>query len=84
MARENHKDCYGRMFPQTLHLVNDQAVRGKVFAYQLSTAGGAFRADRAVTASLDAWDDCIACEQFDNCYKFSLGQLLLEMAVSEK
>lgn len=84
MSNRCHKDCYGAMFPTTLHPAGDLPMRGKVFAYQLLTAGGTFRADRKVTADIEAWDACAACEDFEPCFKLSLGRLVLETAISEK
>jgi hypothetical protein len=84
MNREHHKDCYGAMFPETLHVENDQPIQGKVFAYQLLTAGGTFRSDRKVTADMEAWDRCVLCMDFEHCYWLSLGKLLLETAIAAK
>jgi hypothetical protein len=79
-----HKDCYGAMFPPTLQVDADRPVRGKVFAYQLLTPGGIMRADRRISADVEAWDECVTCDDFDHCYKLSLGRLLLEVAINEK
>jgi hypothetical protein len=84
MDREQRKDCYGAMFPETLHIESGQPIRGKVFACQLLTAGGTFRSDRRVTADREAWDRCVFCEDFEHCYWLSLGKLLLETAIAEK
>ncbi len=84
MDREHHKDCYGAMFPPTLHIDGDRPMRGQVFACQLLRAGGAFRSDRRVAADMEKWDECVGCDDFDHCYKLSLGKLMLEVAVSEK
>ncbi len=84
MSSGSHKDCYGAMFPETLHAANDKPVRGKVFAYQLLTAGGTFRSDRRVSVDVPSWDECVECREFKGCYKLSLGRLLLEAAISEK
>ncbi len=84
MPSEIHKKCYGAMFPETLHAQDDQPVRGKVFAYQLVTAGGLWRSNRGVSADVQSWDECVECRELEHCYKLSLGKLLLEIAVSEK
>lgn len=60
------------MFPDALHFrVNERQV-GKVFAYELdgTVAMGARRTQRSVSASLDEWNDCLACPEFDHGYKF--------------
>ncbi len=84
MSQNDHKDCYGTMFPPTLHVDADRPVRGKAFAYQLFTPGGIMRADRRVSADIKAWDECVSCAEFEHCYKLSLGKLVLETAISEK
>jgi hypothetical protein len=84
MDRSNHKDCYGKLFPETLHPDGDHPVQGKVFAYQLLTAGGMFRSDRSISVDIPAWDDCLNCEDFDSCFKLSLGKLALETAITDK
>jgi hypothetical protein len=84
MDRVGHKDCYGAMFPETLHVDADRPIRGKVLAYELLTAGGTFRSDRRVTANVEAWDQCVSCGDFDHCYKLSLARLLLETAIGDK
>lgn len=84
VSSESHNQCYGSMFPQTLHASSGQPVRGKVFAYQLVRAGGTFLSDQGVSADIQSWDECVECQEFDTCYKLSFGKLLLEAAISEK
>jgi hypothetical protein len=84
VTHENRKDCYGAMFPETLHSQGGPPVRGKVFVYCLATAGGTFRSDRRVTADLAAWEDCVVCERFDACYRLSAGKLMLETALRDR
>ena len=84
MTNASHKDCYGAMFPPTLHAAADRPMRGKVFAYQLLTAGGTFRSDRKVSADIEAWDACVDCGEFQPCFKLSLGKLVLETAICER
>jgi hypothetical protein len=84
MSQSRHEECYGVMFPSTLPVASDRPMRGKVFAYQLSTAGGTLRADRRVSADMNAWDACVECLDFDSCYKLSLAKLALETAISKK
>lgn len=81
MSATGHRDCYGGMFPDPLHPENDRRLRGKVFSYLLSTAGGTFRNDRNVSADVSQWDDCRACPEFEHCYRFCLGRLALQAAV---
>ena len=32
-------DCYGKMFPDVIHRVDNQAITGKVFGYRLDQPG---------------------------------------------
>jgi hypothetical protein len=82
MNGNEHKACYGGLFPDTLHLTNDRPKKGKVFSYTLHTAGGLYRAGRETGVDLAEWDRCIACPEFENCYKLSLAKLALNDAVA--
>ena len=82
MSVNNHKDCYGRMFPDTLHYWPDERVSGRAFWYELDTAGGVSRSDRKVDVDLKGWDDCRRCPEFEHCYKVGMGKLALEAAVA--
>lgn len=84
MSNAEHKPCYGQMFPSTLHLASDRPVSGKVFSFLLRTAGGTFRSDREVAANVQEWDDCVACPEFDPCYRLGLGKVTLEAAIGDK
>ncbi len=83
MSSGKHKQCYGTMFPQTLHGDSSRPMKGKVFAYKL-LSGGMTLTERRVTHDLTAWDDCLECPEFEHCYRLSLGGLLLETAIGEK
>jgi hypothetical protein len=72
------------MFPETLHFDSDRPMAGKVFRFQLSTAGGTFRSDRRIAVDIAAWDECRECHEFDACYKLSMGKLALETAISQE
>lgn len=82
MSKIDHKHCYGTMFPDSLHFKQDRPMRGKVFSYELDTAGGIFRSNRGADANIDEWDDCIACPEFEHCYKLCLGKLTLQAAIA--
>ena len=81
MSQGTHKNCYGTMFPTVLRPDTDRVISGKVFAYELKMANGSFISHRDVSASIPQWDDCLACPEFDHCYKLSQGKLLLETAI---
>lgn len=78
----DHQECFGKMFPDVLHIPNDQVVKGKVFSVLLERAGGLWRCNRKVAAEVSEWDKCRECRDFDNCYKFCTAKLLLESAIS--
>lgn len=77
-----HQPCYGRLFPDVLHAHNDRPAHGKVFSLTLATAGGLWRSDRHIDADAQQWDECLACPDFDGCYKLSMGRLALEAAAA--
>lgn len=77
-----HKACYGTMFHDALHYTTNKEMKGKVFSFELDTIGLA-RSNRLVKADILEWDDCLACPEFDHCYKLCLAKLTLEAAISE-
>ena len=82
MNGNEHKACYGGLFPDTLHPTNDRPKKGKVFSYTLHTAGGLYRAGRETGVDLAEWDRCTTCPEFEGCYKLSLAKLVLNDAVA--
>ena len=82
MSQHDHKKCYGKMFPTTLCAETDKLVSGKAFSFELRRAGGMFISDRRVAIHMEEWDDCLACPEFENCYKLSLGKVTLETAIA--
>ena len=78
-----HKACYGTMFHDSLHFSTNRPMRGKVFSFEIDT-GGLARSDRRVSASLEEWDDCLECHEFDHCHKFSMAKLLLQTAIERE
>ena len=79
--KPEHKPCYGTMFHDTLHFDTNQAMKGKVFSFELDSMGLG-RSDRLVKADITQWDDCLECPEFDHCYKFCMAKLTLEGAVA--
>ena len=73
-------ECYGSMFPPLISLTYNQPVAGKVFGYQIDQPGIAVRS-RTVTTDREAWEDCLACPDFDSCYRLSAGKALMEIAL---
>lgn len=84
MNASQHRECYGTMFPDVLHVVNDQPRRGKVFSILVQRAGGMIRCNREVMADTEQSDDCRKCPEFDDCYKLCMAKLLLASAIVEE
>lgn len=59
----------------------DQPIKGKVFWYQLRTAGGMYHGERRAGMNINEWDDCVQCPEFDECLKLGMAKSALESAV---
>jgi len=81
MTKE-HKACYGTMFHDALHFTANEAMKGKVFSFELDTIGLA-RSGRKVIADIVEWDDCLECPEFDHCYRYCMAKLTLEAAIAK-
>ncbi len=79
-----HPQCYGAMFPSVLTLPEDRPASGTVFTVVLKRAGGMWRSNRSVMADLGRWDECLQCDDFEDCYKLSMAKLVLESAVQDR
>ena len=77
---ENAKECYGMMYPSVLDLKSGKSSLGHVFEYQIERTGW-MTGERAVTADLRKWAECIQCSDFAHCRHLSTGKLLLEIGV---
>jgi hypothetical protein len=73
-----HSECYGKLFPTVNAPPTDRPIRGKAFAIELDRAGGMAIVTRHASVDLDEWEKCLACDEFQNCYKLSLAKLALE------
>jgi len=83
-SANEHPECYGTMFPSVLALREDRPTSGTVFTVMLERAGGMWRSNRSVTADLKRWDECLQCDDFEDCYKLSMAKLALESAVQNR
>ncbi len=81
---EHLQECYGKMFPDVLHLPSDKPVSGKVFTVLLERAGGLIRSNRSISAEMNAWGECLECPEFDHCYKFCMAKLNLASAINSQ
>jgi hypothetical protein len=84
MSTKEHRECFGTMFPDDLHLKTDQPNKGKVFTVLMGSMGGMMtvRADRKIKADVEQWDDCQQCPEFNSCYKLCLAKVTLESAIA--
>lgn len=78
-----HKHCYGKMFHDSLHFAVNDTMQGKVFSFELDTAGLA-QSQKSIQTNIDEWDDCLACPEFEHCYKLCIAKLQLEAAIFSK
>lgn len=76
-----HKACYGTMFPDPFHPTDDRKQRGKVFTLLDVGPHGMSIPRRQVSTDLAEWDDCLACPEFEHCYRLCTAKLALEEAV---
>ena len=84
MNQTQHKECFGTMFPDDLHLKVNEPNKGKVFTVWMKEfTGGVIRhrSDRSIKTDIEEWDDCQKCPEFDSCYKLCLAKVTLESAV---
>lgn len=77
-----YKPCYGKMFPDVIAPVETGQHSGTVFSFAIENFG-LTRGKRKVDAALDAWEECLGCADFEHCYKFSTGKLLLQTAIRD-
>ncbi len=77
----DEKECYGKMFPTVIGRPDNVTVAGEVFSYHIRHPGLTVT-DRSVSVNHEAWRPCIACAEYESCYRLSVGRLLLEIALS--
>ena len=79
MERQEHKVCYGTMFPDALHFRENEPIKGKVFTYELDSTGGMYarRSERNYSANIEEWDDCMKCPEFEHCHKLCMAKMAL-------
>ena len=83
MEHQEHKKCYGTMFPDALHFRENEPMNGKVFTYELDSTGGMYarRSERKYSANDKEWDDCLQCHEFEHCYKYCMAKMALESVI---
>ena len=88
MSDSQEKECYGTMFPDALHFIDNKPNSGKVFKFELDKAGYGTgpgqRSDRKIEVDIDEWRDCIQCPAFEHCYKLCMAQMELACAIASQ
>jgi len=69
------------MFPDPFHPESDRKLHGKVFSLRVTGPQGMHAPHRQVVTDLREWDDCLACPEFEHCYRLCTAKLALEEAV---
>lgn len=78
---QQHKACYGTMFPDPFHAEDGRRTQGKVFSLRATSPMGMHAQRHQVVTDLREWDDCLACPEFDHCYRLCWAKLALNEAV---
>ena len=53
MNTQEHRDCFGTMFPDDLHLQDNVPNKGKVFTVRVKAAGGMIRSGRSIDTDIE-------------------------------
>lgn len=78
---QEHKACYGTMFPDLIKSGNHGKQRGKVFSVQEVGPHGIGTPHHQVITDLYEWDDCLACPEFEHCYRLCTARFAIKEAV---
>jgi hypothetical protein len=76
------KSCFGTIYPDLEQLQFGKPQAGRVFQISINSRGPGHR-DRKLDIDLKAWQGCQQCEDFRNCYDFSLGKLEMQRVLRE-
>ncbi|MCU1219004.1 MAG: hypothetical protein JWN42_201 [Candidatus Angelobacter sp.] len=76
------KSCFGTIYPDLEQLQFQKPLAGKVFQICVRSQGPGHR-DRKLDIDMKAWDSCQRCEDFRNCYDFSLAKLEMQRTLRE-
>jgi len=82
MTAKPHKSCFGAMLPSMLSLRTGKPVAGKAFSVFLGMPHGTVVTERRVEVDMEQWDDCRACDEFEDCYQLCTTRVALESAVN--
>jgi hypothetical protein len=76
------KSCFGTIYPDLERLQFGEPLAGKVFQICIRSLGPGHR-DRKLDIDLNAWQCCRQCDDFRNCYDFSLAKLEMQRTLRE-
>lgn len=79
---ENHRECYGNLFPDFEHLNYNRPTEGQAFRVFVEQIG-AGRQRREQHVKPEAWDKCVACTDHHPCYELSMAKLALHRALAQ-
>lgn len=77
---QEHKPCYGKLFPSITCPRPGKEHPGAVFGYLIKQWGTVAHAPE-VSVDVEAWDRCFECQEFSSCRQLSAAKILLEIAV---
>lgn len=77
-----HKTCHGTMFPDVLSSDLTGRHVGKALSFSIQNIGLS-RGQRSVDVDIAAWDECVSCSEFEDCYKLSMAKLALQSAIRD-
>lgn len=84
MATTDRKTCYGAMFPDPLHFIDNRPTSARVFGFELESAGWGSRTGRRMTVDEEAWRDCLACSEYTGCYQLGMAKMALAAAIASQ
>lgn len=67
MKANTNAECYGRLFPNML-ANRGETVSGHVFTRRFEPTHGFMPARQTVEIDQDAWEACMNCPRFQDCY----------------
>jgi hypothetical protein len=74
-------ECFGRIFPDLSTARVNIPNRGKVFSAAIESRGIGIQGQE-LSVDEEQWKFCMACPEFDGCYKLSAAKLLFQSAVN--
>ncbi len=79
---KQHRECYGKIFPDFEHLQYNKPTEGKAIRVFVENIG-AGRQRRELEVKPENWDECSACVEYHSCYDLSMGKLAVHRALAQ-